>query len=58
MLVNSDRWPGVLEFDLTFGLAASDQGVVISVNGGQTWSSGDNQPTAQLYHIITDNRFP
>lgn len=39
-------------------ITASDQGVVISVNGGQTWSSWYNQPTAQLYHIITDNRFP
>ncbi len=39
-------------------ITASDQGVVITVNGGQTWSSWYNQPTAQLYHIITDNRFP
>ena len=39
-------------------ITASDQGVVISVNGGQTWSSWYNQPTAQLYHIVTDNRFP
>jgi photosystem II stability/assembly factor-like uncharacterized protein len=36
----------------------SDQGVVITVDGGKTWSSWLNQPTAQLYHIITDNRFP
>jgi photosystem II stability/assembly factor-like uncharacterized protein len=39
-------------------LLASDQGAVISVNGGQTWSSWYNQPTAQFYHVITDNRFP
>jgi photosystem II stability/assembly factor-like uncharacterized protein len=37
---------------------ASDQGVTISVNGGQTWSSWYNQPTAQFYHVITDNQFP
>lgn len=37
---------------------ASDQGVVITVNGGQTWSSWYNQPTAQFYHVITDNQFP
>ena len=37
---------------------SSDQGAVISVNGGQTWSSWYNQPTAQLYHVTTDNRFP
>jgi photosystem II stability/assembly factor-like uncharacterized protein len=37
---------------------SSDQGAVISVNGGATWSSWYNQPTAQLYHVTTDNRFP
>ena len=36
----------------------SDQGATISVNGGQTWSSWYNQPTAQFYHVITDNQFP
>ena len=30
----------------------------ISVNGGATWSSWYNQPTAQFYHVITDNQFP
>ena len=35
-----------------------DQGVTISVNSGQTWSSWYNQPTAQFYHVITDNEFP
>jgi photosystem II stability/assembly factor-like uncharacterized protein len=37
---------------------AVDQGATISVNGGKTWSSWYNQPTAQFYHVITDNRFP
>src|SRR2546430_3911673 len=37
---------------------SSDQGAVISVNGGSTWSSWYNQPTAQFYHVTTDNRFP
>ncbi len=36
----------------------SDQGAVISVNGGTTWSSWYNQPTAQFYHVIADDRFP
>jgi photosystem II stability/assembly factor-like uncharacterized protein len=36
----------------------ADQGAVISVNGGATWSSWYNQPTAQFYHVTTDNRFP
>lgn len=35
-----------------------DQGATLSVNGGRTWSSWYNQPTAQFYHVITDNRFP
>jgi photosystem II stability/assembly factor-like uncharacterized protein len=39
-------------------LVASDQGAIVTVNGGQTWSSWYNQPTAQFYHVITDNRFP
>jgi photosystem II stability/assembly factor-like uncharacterized protein len=39
-------------------LLASDQGAVITVNGGETWSSWYNQPTAQFYHVSTDNRFP
>src|SRR5947208_2245618 len=37
---------------------SSDQGAVISVNGGATWSTWYNQPTAQFYHVSTDNRFP
>jgi photosystem II stability/assembly factor-like uncharacterized protein len=39
-------------------LLASDQGAVITVNEGATWSSWYNQPTAQFYHVITDNQFP
>ena len=41
----------------TIALTA-DQGAVVSVNGGKTWSSWYNQPTAQFYHVTTDNRFP
>jgi len=39
-------------------ILCSDQGVVVSVDGAKTWSSWYNQPTAQFYHVITDNRFP
>ncbi len=39
-------------------LLIADQGAVISVNGGRTWSSWYNQPTAQMYHVSTDNAFP
>ncbi|HEY3133567.1 MAG TPA: hypothetical protein VGJ47_02960 [Gemmatimonadaceae bacterium] len=39
-------------------LIAADQGATITVNGGKTWSSWYNQPTAQFYHVITDNQIP
>jgi len=39
-------------------ILGTDQGTTISVNRGQTWSSWFNQPTAQVYHVITDNEFP
>ena len=39
-------------------LFATDQGATITVNGGATWSSWYNQPTAQFYHVTTDQRFP
>ena len=37
---------------------SADQGAAISVNGGDTWSTWYNQPTAQFYDVTTDNRFP
>jgi len=39
-------------------LLVSDQGALVTVNGGESWSSWYNQPTAQLYHAIADNSFP
>jgi photosystem II stability/assembly factor-like uncharacterized protein len=36
----------------------SDQGAIVTVNGGKTWSSWYNQSTAQLYHVSADNSFP
>jgi len=39
-------------------ILTSDQGAIITVNGGQTWSSWYNQPTAQVYHVSADNAFP
>ncbi len=37
---------------------ASDQGVIITMNGGQSWTQWYNQATAQMYHATTDNAFP
>jgi photosystem II stability/assembly factor-like uncharacterized protein len=39
-------------------ILASDQGAVVSEDGAATWSSWYNQPTAQLYHVAADYRFP
>ena len=39
-------------------LLGADQGAIVTVNGGKTWSSWYNQPTAQLYHVSADNSFP
>jgi photosystem II stability/assembly factor-like uncharacterized protein len=39
-------------------ILSSDQGTIVSLNGGATWSSWYNQPTAQLYHVTADNRNP
>jgi len=39
-------------------ITASDQGTVITVDGGASWSSWYNQPTGQFYHVATDDRFP
>jgi len=39
-------------------LLVSDQGALVSVNRGATWSSWYNQPTAQLYHVAATNTFP
>jgi photosystem II stability/assembly factor-like uncharacterized protein len=39
-------------------ILGSDQGAVVTRNGGETWSSWYNQATGQFYHVATDNRFP
>ncbi len=39
-------------------IEGNDGGACVSFNGGETWSSLYNQPTAQLYHVTTDNAVP
>jgi photosystem II stability/assembly factor-like uncharacterized protein len=39
-------------------VTSSDQGTVVTLNGGKSWSSWYNQPTGQFYHVETDDRFP
>ncbi|MBI3971935.1 MAG: glycosyl hydrolase [Chloroflexi bacterium] len=39
-------------------IEGNDGGACVTFNGGASWSSIYNQPTAQLYHVTTDNQFP
>jgi photosystem II stability/assembly factor-like uncharacterized protein len=39
-------------------LLGSDQGAIVTVNGGKSWSSWYNQATAQIFHVTADNDFP
>jgi photosystem II stability/assembly factor-like uncharacterized protein len=39
-------------------IEGNDGGACVSYNGGRSWSSIYNQPTAQLYHVTTDNQVP
>ena len=36
----------------------NDGGATVSTDAGASWTTQNNQPTAQLYHVTTDNRFP
>ncbi|MDX2302309.1 MAG: glycosyl hydrolase [Microscillaceae bacterium] len=39
-------------------IIGDDGGAQVSLNGGQSWSTYHNQPTAQFYRVVTDNNFP
>ena len=44
--------------DPSIFLLVSDQGALVTLNGGRSWTSWYNQPTAQLYHVGVSNNFP
>ncbi len=44
--------------DTSILLLTSDQGAIVSVNGGKSWTTWYNQPTAQMFHVTLDNAFP
>jgi photosystem II stability/assembly factor-like uncharacterized protein len=46
---------GCLSSEMILG---ADQGASVSLDAGRTWSTWYNQPTGQMYHVATDNRFP
>ena len=39
-------------------IEGNDGGACVSFTGGESWSNIYNQPTAQFYHVTTDNQFP
>jgi photosystem II stability/assembly factor-like uncharacterized protein len=53
---NHDLW--IAPDDPRRMIESNDGGASVSFDGGGTWSSIYNQPTAQLYHVVTDTRFP
>ncbi len=53
---NHDLW--IAPEDSQRMINANDGGANVSFDGGGSWSRQDNQPTAQFYHVITDDRFP
>ena len=53
---NHDLW--IAPEDPRRMIESNDGGANVSFDGGTTWSSEDNQPTAQFYRVSTDNHFP
>jgi photosystem II stability/assembly factor-like uncharacterized protein len=53
---NHDLWIDPDDADRM--ILGNDGGATITFNGGKTWSTQDNQPTAQFYRVATDDRFP
>ena len=53
---NHDMWINPENPDIL--IQSNDGGANVSLNGGETWSTQRNQPTAELYQVDVDNRFP
>jgi photosystem II stability/assembly factor-like uncharacterized protein len=53
---NHDLW--IAPEDPRRMVEGNDGGANVSLDGGESWSSIDNQPTAQFYHVIADDQFP
>ncbi|HET7464178.1 MAG TPA: hypothetical protein VFJ82_23170, partial [Longimicrobium sp.] len=39
-------------------IQSNDGGANVTLTGGRTWSTQMNQPTAEIYQVYVDNRFP
>lgn len=53
---NHDLW--INPNDPNIMVQSNDGGATVSLNGGRTWSTLYNQPTAEIYQVIADNQFP
>jgi len=53
---NHDMW--IDPTDPRRMIVGNDGGATVSTDDAETWSTEDNQPTGQFYHVATDNRFP
>ena len=53
---NHDLW--IAPDDPDRIILGNDGGAAITFNGGRTWSTQNNQPTAQFYRVVTDDQFP
>jgi photosystem II stability/assembly factor-like uncharacterized protein len=53
---NHDVWINPKNSD--YMIQANDGGATVSLDGGKTWSSEDNQPTAEIYQVAVDNQYP
>jgi photosystem II stability/assembly factor-like uncharacterized protein len=53
---NHDMW--INPHDGKIMIQANDGGANVSYDGGETWSTQDNQPTAEIYQVAVDNQYP
>ncbi len=53
---NHDLWINPKNSDLM--IQANDGGANVSLDGGRTWSTQTNQPTAEIYQVAIDNQYP
>ena len=53
---NHDVW--INPKNSQYMIQGNDGGATISLDGGRTWSTEDNQPTAEIYQVAVDNQYP
>ncbi len=53
---NHDLW--INPKNSEYMIQANDGGANVSLDGGRSWSTQLNQPTAEIYQVATDNQYP